>query len=549
MKKTLLFLAVVLMGMSMMAQTTYTRITSEYELEAGMQYLIVGYDENLGYCAMSYQKTSNRHAIQVSEDGGSITLTPASSASSTTEAFEMILGGGVGAWTFFDGLANGYLYASSSTANQLKTQATLDANGQWDIVFNNEGNAVVTAQGENTRNIMRFNENSNNGTSLFSCYNSNSSINVPVSLYKAGGAPVIYPEPSEYPSTFYSTVNGTSVTLDWTDSGGAQLPQRYLVVAAKIAIDVPVDGTPIADGPWSKNVNYGVEHVTFDNLDGNTTYHFAIFPYTNGGANIDYKNDGDYPTASAITADLQYFVDENFDEDLGSFTAVNLVGEQDWHQATYQGITCAAINGYSGTAHENEDWLISPQIWTGVEIVWESITIEFETAMKFPDNNPLRVMLTSDDVFSHSDPNECEWWDITGNFNYSTGNYEWVESGPFDITDYAVNARGCYLAFVYNSTDEAAASWEIDYVKVYGVAAASVGENETETVNIYPNPAESNVNIVAENDAEVQIIDMVGRTVMTVDVVEGVNTVSVADLESGVYFVKMNGAVVKFIKK
>ena len=44
-------------------------------------------------------------------------------------------------------------------------------------------------------------------------------------------------------------------------------------------------------------------------------------------------------------------------------------------------------------------------------------------------------------------------------------------------------------------------------------------------------------------------MDMAGRTVMTVNAVEGVNAISVADLESGVYFVRMNGAVVKFVKK
>ena len=44
MKKTLLFLAVVLMGMSMMAQNTYTMIASESELSAGDKVLLVGYN-------------------------------------------------------------------------------------------------------------------------------------------------------------------------------------------------------------------------------------------------------------------------------------------------------------------------------------------------------------------------------------------------------------------------------------------------------------------------------------------------------------------------
>ena len=147
MKKALLFLAVVLMGLGAMAQTTtYTKITAASDLVAGEKYLIVGYDEALGYCAMSYQKTSNRHAIQVAEDGGSISLTPAIDPSSQTEAFEITLGGNAGAWTFFDAVKNGYLYAANSSSNQLKTQTTNNANGEWSIVFESDGTAATSDQ-------------------------------------------------------------------------------------------------------------------------------------------------------------------------------------------------------------------------------------------------------------------------------------------------------------------------------------------------------------------------------------------------------------------
>ena len=63
MKKLLLFLAVVLMGMSMMAQSTYTMIASESELNAGDKVLLVGYNADGQAFVMSYQKTNNRHAI------------------------------------------------------------------------------------------------------------------------------------------------------------------------------------------------------------------------------------------------------------------------------------------------------------------------------------------------------------------------------------------------------------------------------------------------------------------------------------------------------
>ena len=321
MKKVLFSLvAMLLLSVSGIAQTpTWTKITSPSELVAGTSYLIVGYDEALGYCAMSYQKSNNRHAIPVTENGGSITLLPASDASSETDAHQFVLMGSAGAWNFYDPLKEGYLYAASSSGNQLKTQTNNNANGEWSIEFNDDGTAVVTAQGENTRNIMRFNENSSNGTPLFSCYNSNSSINVPVSLYKAGGGTVEPdPEPSNYPTNFTATVNELSVTLTWTDATGGQLPAKYLVIGSTGNITVPTDGTPVQDGELVKNVNYGVQTVTFSGLQSNTIYHFAIFPYTNNSTNINYKTDGCYPTANAITESIDYMLFEDFTDGRGA---------------------------------------------------------------------------------------------------------------------------------------------------------------------------------------------------------------------------------------
>lgn len=528
------------MGMSMMAQTTYTRISSASELEAGVNYIIVGYDEALGYCAMGYQKPGNRHAIQVSEDGGSITVVPGTDPQSTTEVFQFTLGGGEGAWTLFDEVKGGYLYAASSSANQLKTQTTLDANGQWNITFDGTGNAEVMAQGDNTRNIMRFNENSSNGTPLFSCYNSNSSINVPVSFYKAGGA-VILPEPSNYPTALYTFHNMLDITVYWTDAGGAQLPSKYLVLISTGNITVPTDGTPVADGPHAKNVAYGVETVTFADLTPGT-YNIAIFPYTNSGANIDYKTDGDYPTISEPTEMVVCIFESDFANGLAPFTTYDVLGEQTWSTSTYQGTPYAGMNGYaSGSSHANEDWLITPDL--AANGPYNYVMVDFKNAYKF-DGNAIQVLISSD-YDGVSNPNGFVWEDITSYFNWSTGNFEWVTTGA------GLNVAGfdhLYIAFKYTSTDAASSNWEIADFKVHAEWDA-VAENEAATFNLYPNPANNNINIVAEKDAQVQIIDMTGRIVMSVNAVEGENSINVDDLESGVYFVRMNNAVVKFVKR
>ena len=63
--------------------------------------------------------------------------------------------------------ANKYIYAASSSSNYLKSQATKDANASFAIVIS-DGKATMTAQGTNTRNLLKYNDASD----LFSCYSS-----------------------------------------------------------------------------------------------------------------------------------------------------------------------------------------------------------------------------------------------------------------------------------------------------------------------------------------------------------------------------------------
>ena len=62
-----------------------------------------------------------------------------------------------------------YLYAASSSANQLKGKTTLDVNGQWAITIT-EGVASIVAAKSSNRNVMQCNPNS--GNPIFACYTS-----------------------------------------------------------------------------------------------------------------------------------------------------------------------------------------------------------------------------------------------------------------------------------------------------------------------------------------------------------------------------------------
>ena len=546
MKKVLFSLvAVLLLSLSGIAQTTYTMVNSASQLEAGAQYILVGYDNDGQAYVMSYQKSNNRHAIAIDENGGVITTTVATDPSSQDEPFEFTLDGAPGAWTIFDALNNGYLCAPGG-GNYLRTQTTLDDKGRWTITDGDEGGMVPVSNGGVEQCYMRYNITS----TLFGCYKESSNVAAPVYFFKAGSAQ-IDPEPSNYPTEFMATVDGEDVYLFWEDATGAQLPFKYLVLASTGNITKPVDGTPVPDSDLAKNVAYGTMVAVFTGLQPNTTYHFAIFPYTNSGANIDYKNDGNYPTATITTENVEVLLFEDFDDGLGVFTEYNAYGEQVWHQGVYQGTTYANMNGYAdGANHQNEDWLISPTINIPVN-TYDEIQFEFRTAKKF-DGPDLQV-LVSMDYEGTGEPSDYTWLDITDAFDYSTGNYEWVESGVLIIEGDQLLPGHYHFAFKYTSTDQAAASWEIDYVKLIGKVTLSVDENDAQTISLYPNPASEQVSFELDNDAQVSVFDMTGRKVSEMNATAGNTQLNVSQLESGVYFINFryaNGstAVAKFVK-
>ena len=528
------------------AQTSYTMITSASGLEVGAKYLLVGFDDDGNAYAMCYQKSNNRHAVSISEDGGVVTATVATDPGNQTDPYEITLGGSAGQWTLFDELNNGYLYAPGG-GNYLKTQSDLTDNGKWNITFGDNGAGVPVSNGGVEQCYMRFNLNASNGSPLFGCYKESSSIIAPVYFFKAGGSVQPDPEPTNYPTNFVANANGLDVTVTWTDAVGGQLPSKYLVIASLgVLYDLPLDGVVYPNDDMRQNVAYGVQSATFANLSGNTTYYFYIFPYTNGGSNTDYKTDGNYPSATAHTDDIILLLSEDFENGLGVFSPYDVYGDQAWKQAAYGGNNYAYMNGYaSGSAHKNEDWLISPAMYGG----YESITLEFRTAKNF-DGNDLELMI-SNDYDGVSEPSDYNWTPLTDMFDWSTTGYEWVESGVVEISNYT--GQQFYLAYVYTSTDEAAAAWEVDDVKVIARGLVSVDEQMAQTFAVSPNPTNDNIRFELAESAQVMVFDLSGRTVIDSRMDAGVVTLAVDNLDNGMYLLNVRyadgkKAVARFVK-
>jgi len=114
----------------------------------------------------------------------------------------------------------------------------------------------------------------------------------------------VYAEPSTHPTGFGATPGTTSMTLNWKDSEYAS----YIVMCSTAdRFTAPVDGivqaddTYCSDGIGVKNVYFGIGTYTWTGLNPNTPYFFRIYPYSNGGANIDYKTGEPVPATNART--------------------------------------------------------------------------------------------------------------------------------------------------------------------------------------------------------------------------------------------------------
>ncbi len=191
-------------------------------LMAGDKVVIVAKESDVAISTT--QRDNNRAEADVTKDDDIIIL------GENVCIFELRTGVASGQWSFYDEVNDGYIYAASSTSNHLKTESDLDSNGSWTIEISNDNVATIIAQGDNTRNILKYNSTSN--PHIFSCYSSGQK---DIAIYKKGSG-VTYSAystsciPCEADATVSSTalttsdITTTTATIECagiTDIGGA----------------------------------------------------------------------------------------------------------------------------------------------------------------------------------------------------------------------------------------------------------------------------------------------------------------------------------------
>ena len=143
-------------------------VTDASDLVAGDQIVVAASEANVALS--TNQKSNNRGQVDITKNGLSLVI--------NDDVQVITLEAGTKTGTYAFNVGNGYLYAASSSSNHLKTETTLSDNSSWAITITDEGVASVVAQGENTRNVMQYNETS----TLFARYSSASQ--KPIALYK-----------------------------------------------------------------------------------------------------------------------------------------------------------------------------------------------------------------------------------------------------------------------------------------------------------------------------------------------------------------------------
>ena len=295
--------------------------------------------------------------------------------------------------------------------------------------------------------------------------------------------------------TISPTSGSSNGTITATASANTSASQRNATITVSAnGVSKTINVTQTGSSGSASEFTYNFEACTaweVDNFspcqtydgDGLSTYGITNVNFTNSGYT------GSYITFQNGTAN--------------GFTA---------HGGTKFGCCMAAMNG------QNNDWFITPPI-----------TIENGTKFSFwarSANNSYGLeqfcVGVSEDDYTYTY--------IAGSSSSSiSAPVEWKQF-IYDLSEYA--GQTLYLAIMCVSNDVFA--FFIDDIAI----GTNVGVNNinTDNISIYPNPAKDNVSItLPEENAQIDIVNVLGQTVKSVNTSSTNETISLEGMEKGMY--------------
>ncbi len=196
---------------------------------------------------------------------------------------------------------------------------------------------------------------------------------------------------------------------------------------------------------------------------------------------------------------------------------------------------CYSFVDYDG-AYDTDCYLVSPRKYNIV--AGSTITFYADNAN---DSYPESISV---EIATVDNPTAADFTSIwQGGAKGSSGEkYDNWRSHSIDLSSYA--GQSVWIAF-HDVNEDQYEIW-IDDVTILAESGTGINEIADNNFTVYPNPATSMITVEGEGVAE--IYNTLGQMIMSNEV-NGNAQFNVSSLESGVYFIRMNGATQRFIKK
>lgn len=128
-------------------------------------------------------------------------------------------------------------------------------------------------------------------------------------------------------------------------------------------------------------------------------------------------------------------------------------------------------------------------------------------------------------------------------YKFNQGNDSVNNSTVNSLLDSSSNANnGTLTGFALTGTTS---NWRLGSTITTGNACVTLGNSDFENVTsitIYPNPSTGIFNIVSQQNASVEIYDLLGKLVYNQSLVSGTNSIDISNFNSGVYLLKATDA-------
>lgn len=309
---------------------------------------------------------------------------------------------------------------------------------------------------------------------------------------------------------------------------------------------------------WSLTSGDLNNEITLLKQDGDLYSTQTAIPPQSEGSTVYYKVVVTETTENTITTEeFSYvlpeitFVGLPYSEDFsnGQFNDLatyNDIGDQRWLVRDYGNPQpCALMSGFDGEMFANCDWLITPGIDFSEA---DNPMLIFDEAINFESNiHGNQEVLISSDYGGAGDPNLASWTKLSPE-NRATGNdWNFVSTGNITLADWA-GEETVYIAFRYNSTSQAAGTWEVDNIMVFNEETTSVSFLNADAVRIYPNPASGKILIDGIHEVcRIEIFNSKGQCVF--NDIHSNDFINISGWADGLYSVRITFSNQTIIRK